>query len=138
MNDTQQKFVRTVLWASMAYFGLCGLSAILYPVSWLLVSGLPSAALSSELKVAFGALGAYLLALAFGAGLAAIHPLKHPGVIVTLLVGNILDFCVTLKAVVAQQLPALNGGLFLAIAMTWAALLGVTYLYVTRAHPAST
>lgn len=135
MNDTQQKFVRTVLWASMVYFAACGLSAILYPVSWLLVSGLPSAALSSELQVAFGALGAYLLALALGAAVSAVHPLKHPGVIVILCVGNVLDFCVTLKAVVAHQLPIMNGGLFLAIAMTWAVLLGVSYLYVKRARP---
>jgi hypothetical protein len=92
-------------------------------------------ALSSELQVAFGALGAYLLALALGAGIAAIHPLKHPGITLTLCVGNILDFCVTLKAVVAHQLPMINGGLFLAIAMTWAVLLSVTYLYVKREHP---
>lgn len=135
MNDTQQKFVRTVLWSSVVYFAACGLSAILYPVSWLLVSGLPTTALSSELQVAFSTLGAFLMALAFGAGLAAFHPLKHPGVIFVLFVGNILDFSVTLKAVVAQQLPILNGGLFLAIAMTWAVLLGVVYLYVKRAHP---
>jgi hypothetical protein len=89
----------------------------------------------SELQITFSTLGGYLLALAFGAGLAATHPLKNPGVIFTLLVGNILDFCVTLKAVVAQQLPILNGGLFLAIAMTWAVLLGVAYFYVKRAHP---
>jgi hypothetical protein len=135
MNDTQQKFVRMVLWSSVVYFAACGLSAIVYPVSWLVVSGLPTAALSSELQVAFGTLGAYLLALGFGAGLAAIHPLKHSGVIFILMIGNALDFCVTLKAVVAQQLPVLNGGLFLAVAMTWTALLGVTYLYVKRAHP---
>jgi hypothetical protein len=51
------------------------------------------------------------------------------------MVGNLLDFCVTLRAVVAHQLPILNGGLFLVIAITWAALLGVTYLYVKRSHP---
>jgi len=135
MNDTQQRFVRTVLWASVVYFSACGLSAILYPLSWLFVSGLPSTVLSSELQVAFGALGAYLLALGVGAGIAAVHPLKHPGVIVTLMVGNMLDFCVTLKAVVAQQLPIMNGGLFLAIAMAWTVLLSVAYLYVKRAHP---
>ena len=134
MNDSQQKFVRTVLRASAAYFAACGLSAIFYPVSWLLVSGLPTSALSSELQVAFGALGAYLLALALGAVVASLSPLNNPGVILILMVGNFLDFCVTLKAVVALQLPTLNGGLFLAIAMTWTVLLGITYLYVKRSH----
>lgn len=134
MNDTQQRFVRTVLWATVAYCGACGLTAIAYPVSWLFVSGLPTT-MTAELQLAFGALGAYLLALAFGAGLAAIHPLKHPGIIFTLGIGNFLDFCVTLKAVVAQQLPILNGGLFLAIAMAWTVLLGVSYIYVKRTHP---
>lgn len=134
MNDTQQRFVRTVLWATVAYCAACGLSAIAYPVSWLFVSGLPTT-MTSELQLAFGALGAYLLALAFGAGIAAVHPLKHPGVIFTLMMGNFLDFCVTLKAVVAQQLPILNGGLFLAIAMAWTVLLGVSYIYVKRTHP---
>jgi hypothetical protein len=135
MNDTQQKFVRTVLWASAAYFAMCGLSAIFYPVSWLLVSSLPTTALSPELQTVFGTLGGFLLALAFGAGIAALHPGKHPGVIFTLVLGNVFDFCVTLKAVVAHQLPILNGGLFLAVAMTWAVLLGVSWLYVKRAHP---
>lgn len=134
MNDTQQRFVRTVLWASVAYFAACGLSAIVYPVSWLFVSGLPTT-MTSELKLAFGALGAFMLSLGCGASIAAAHPLKHPGVIFTLLLGNLFDFCVTLKAVVAQELPILNGGLFLAIAMTWTVLLGVSYLYVKRAHP---
>ena len=122
------------MWASTAYFAACGLSAIFYPVSWLLVSGLPTSALSSELQVAFGALGAYLLALALGAVVASLSPLNNPGVILILRVGNFLDFCVTLKAVVALQLPTLNGGLFLAIAMTWTVLLGITYLYVKRSH----
>jgi hypothetical protein len=90
--------------------------------------------MTSELQLAFGALGAYLLALACGAGIAAIHPLKHPGIILTLMLGNFFDFCVTLKAVVAQQLPILNGGLFLAVAMAWTVLLGISYMYVTRTH----
>ena len=135
MNETQQRFTRTVLWAAVAYFGACGVSAITYPVSWLFVSGLPTTALSPELQLAFGALGAYLLALSFGAGIAAFHPVKHPGLIFTLMLGNLFDFCVTLKAVVAQQLPILNGGLFLAIAMAWTVLIGITYLYVTRSRP---
>ena len=134
MNDTQHRFVRTVLWAAVVYFAACGLSAIAYPVSWLFVSGLPTA-ITSELELAFGTLGAYLLALACGAGIAAFQPHKHPEVIFILLLGNFFDFCVTLKAVVAQQLPILNGGLCLAVAMTWTVLLGISYLYVKRAHP---
>lgn len=136
MDDTQQRFTKTVLWSAVIYFAACGLSAILYPASWLIASGLPLTALTSELVVAFGALGAYLLALAFGAGLAALHPLKHPGIIFVLMLGNFLDFCVTLKAVAAQQLPILNGGLFLVIAMTWSVLTGIAYLYVKRSHQA--
>lgn len=135
MDDTQQRFTKTVLWSSVVYFAACGISAITYPVSWLLVSGLPQTALTSELQVAFGALGAYLIALAVGAGIAALHPLKHPGLIFVLMLGNFLDFCVTLKAVAAQQLPIVNGGLFLVVAMTWSVLLGIAYLYVKRAHP---
>jgi len=134
MNETQQRFTRTVLWAAVAYFGACGVSAIIYPVSWLFVSGLPTT-LSSELQLAFGALGAYLLALGFGAGIAALHPTRHPGLILTLMLGNFFDFCVTLKAVVAQQLPIINGGLFLAVAMAWTVLIGITYLYVKRGNP---
>lgn len=137
MDDTQQRFTRTVLWASVAYFAACGVSAITYPVSWLVVSGLPRTALTPELEVAFGALGAYLLALGVGAGIAAFHPLKHPGIILVLMLGNFFDFCVTLKAVVAQQLPIVNGGLFLVIAMTWSVLIGIAYTYVKRSHPAT-
>lgn len=134
MDDTQQRFTKTVLWSSVVYFASCGISAIVYPISWLIVSGLPRTALTSELEVAFGALGAYLLALAIGAGIAAFHPLKHPGLILILALGNFLDFCVTLKAVVAQQLPIVNGGLFLVVAMTWSVVIGISYLYVKRSR----
>lgn len=133
MDDTQQRFTRNVLWAAAAYFGACGASAIFYPASWLFVSGLPTA-VSTELGLAFGVVGAYLLALAFGAGISALAPRKHAGLILTLVVGNVLDFCVTLKAVVAQQLPILNGGLFIAVTIAWAVLLGVAYVHVKRAH----
>jgi hypothetical protein len=135
MDDTQQRFTKIVLWASVVYFAACGTSAITYPVSWLVVSGLPRTALTPELEVAFGALGAYLLALAVGAGLAAINPLRHPGLILILMFGNFFDFCVTLKAVVARQLPILNGGFFLVLAMTLSVLIGIAYLYVKRTHP---
>lgn len=132
MNETQHRFVRTVLWASATYFAACGLSAVFYPASWLFVSGL-STTMSAELELSFGALGSYLLTLACGAGISAMTPTKHPGLILVLGLGNLFDFCVTLKAVVAKQLPILNGGAFLAIAMAWAVLLGISYLYVKRA-----
>lgn len=135
MNDTQQRFTRNVLWATAAYFTACGASAVFYPASWLFFSGLPTA-VSTELGLAFGVVGAYLLALAFGAALSALAPQKHAGLILTLVVGNVLDFCVTLKAVVAQQLPILNGGLFIAVTIAWAVLLSVAYVHVKRTHGA--
>ena len=133
MNDTQQRFITNVLWAAAIYFASCGISAIVYPASWLFVSGLPTI-LSNELTLAFGVVGAYLLALAFGSVISALAPHKHAGLILTLVVGNVLDFAVTLKAVVAQQLPALNGALFIVIAITWAVLLSVAYVHVKRTH----
>ena len=131
MTETQHNRTRNILWSATAYFAACGLSAILYPTSWLFLSGLPLT-ISNELSLVFGTLGAFLLAIAFGAGLSALAPAKHPGLILTLVVANILDFSVTLKAVVAQQLPILNGGLFIAITVAWAVLLGIAYLNVKR------
>ena len=131
MTDPQQRFTRNILWSATAYFASCGLSAIFYPISWLFVSGLPLT-ISNELSLVFATLGAYLLALAFGAGVSALAPAKHPGLILTLVIGNVFDFCVTLKAVVAQQLPILNGGLFIAITVAWAVMLGVAYVNVKR------
>jgi hypothetical protein len=122
---------RNILWSATAYFAACGLSAIFYPTSWLILSDLPNT-ISNELGLVFATLGAFMLALAFGAAISALSPAKHAGLILTLVVGNILDFCVTLKAVVAHQLPILNGGLFIVIAITWAVLLGIAYVNVKR------
>ena len=120
MNDTQLTFTRNILWAAAVYFAACGISAITYPTLWLFVSGLPTT-LSNELTLAFGAI------------ISAFAPTKHAGLILTLAVGNAIDFCVTLKAVVAQQLPIINGGAFLAITVLWAGLLGIAYINVKRA-----
>lgn len=132
MNETIQRFHHTILWSAAAYFAACGLSAILYPTSWLFVSGLPTT-LSNELQLAFGVVGAYLLAMAFGGVIAALAPGRHAGVIATLVVANVLDFVVTLKAVVAHQLPMINGGLFLAVTIGWAWALALVYIGVKRA-----
>ena len=79
----------------------------------------------------FGTLGGFLLALCYGAGRAALSPSSNVGVISTLLVANLLDFLVTLKAIVAQSLPFLNGALFLIITIVWVTLLVPVYF---RAH----
>jgi hypothetical protein len=134
MNETQRQFTTKILWASTIYFLLCGASALLYPKIWLLLSGLPST-VSTELNLAFGVAAAYLLAMACGSAISALAPSKNSGLILTLSIANLLDFSITLKAVAAQQLPILNGGLFLVIAATWATLIGVAYTYVKRANP---
>lgn len=112
------------------------MSAIGYPASWLFVAGLTTP-LSRELQLVFATLGAYLLALGIGAGISAIAPTKHPGIIMTLIIGNILDFGVTLKAIVAQQLGILNGAMFLVITIAWAVLLSMAYINVKRSAPES-
>jgi hypothetical protein len=131
MNDTRQPFIQKVLWAAAAYFAACGGTAIAYPTIWLFVSGLPTT-LSTELGLAFGVAGVYLLAFAFGSLVAALRPTNHTGVILTLVVGNVLDFFVTLKAVIARQLPILNGSAFIAVTVIWATLLAVAYVRAKR------
>jgi hypothetical protein len=131
MTDSTDAFNRKVLWAASAYFGACGGSAIAYPKVWLFVSGLPTT-LSTELELAFGVAGVYLLAFAFGSAIAALRPMNHPGLILTLAAGNVIDFLVTLKAVAAHHLPILNGSAFIAITVIWASLLGIVYVKVKR------
>lgn len=118
----QTSSARSILIACSVYFAACGLSATFFPSSWLWVSGLPTT-LTNELQLTFGVIGAYLLALAFGAYLASRKPDLHKGVILTLIVGNILDFAVTLRAVVSGLLPILNGTVFLVVTVVWATLL---------------
>ena len=132
MNEAPTRLHKTILWSAAAYFTACGLSAILFPASWLFLSGLPTT-LSNELHLTFGVIGAYLLALAFGATMAALSPYRNAGIIATLAVGNVLDFAVTLRAVVAQQLPILNGGVFIALTIGWAWALSFAYLRARRA-----
>lgn len=113
---------RAVLRFCSAYFLVCGVSAIWFPASWLWSSGLPTG-LSNELTLAFGVIGAYMLAMAAGAYVASTNPAQHSGLILTLAIANALDFLVTLRAVLLGGLPALNGTAFLVVAVVWATLL---------------
>jgi hypothetical protein len=131
--ETNTDRSKAILWSLCGYFFLCGASALLYPESWLILSGLPST-VSNEMGLVFGTLGSFLLALCYGAGRAALFPSSNVGVIATLLVANLLDFLVTLKALVAQSLPFLNGALFLIITIVWVTLLVPVYF---RAHRGS-
>jgi hypothetical protein len=127
MDKTPNNFTTTILWITAAYYALCGLSAILYPNLWLFASGL-HAPVTTELSLAFGVAGVYLLTMAFGACVSALAPRSHSGIILTLVVGNVLDFAVTLRAVVAQELPILNGGLFILITVGFVVVLSMAYL----------
>ena len=133
MEERRHNFTTTVLWTTVLYYAACGISAIFYPKSWLWVSGLPLE-VSNELGLAFGVAGVYLLTMAFAATISAVSPHQHRGLILTLAVGNILDFAVTLKAVVAHSLPFLNGALFIVVTVAFALLLSMAYIK-TRLHP---
>lgn len=122
---------RSILLATSIYFAACGLSALFIPVSWLWASGLPTE-VSPVTGVAFGVIGAYLCALAVGGMIARSNPHANLGVILTLAVANLFDFIVTLGAILRGQLPALNGGLFLAVAMIWTTLLSLVWLESRR------
>ncbi len=80
----------------------------------------------------FGTLGGFLLALCYGAGRAALSPSSNVGVLAVLLVANLLDFLVTLKAMMAQTLPFLPGALFLIVTIVWVTLLVPIYLRAFR------
>ena len=127
MSEQRHNFTTSVLWITAAYYAICGASALLYPKAWLVVSGLPSE-VTRELGLAFGVAGVYLLAMAFGATLAALNHQAHRGLILTLAVANVLDFAVTLKAVVAQSLPMLNGAVFIVVTVAFALLLATAYI----------
>lgn len=131
MPLTSPQGARSILLAAGVYFAMCGLSALFLPVSWLWASGLPTE-LSPVTRVAFGVIGAYLSALAIGAMIAARNPHANLGLILTLTIANLLDFIVTLQGIIRGQLPALNGGLFLAVAMIWTTLLGMVWLESRR------
>lgn len=117
---------RTILLATALYFAVCGVSAVVAPSLWLWASGLPTS-VSTELGLTFGVIGAYLCALAVGAVIASVDPRRHGGLIITLIVANIFDFGVTLRAVIAGTLPALNGALFVAVTIVWSTLLSIAW-----------
>jgi hypothetical protein len=123
----QLRNARVILLATALYFTVCGLSAILAPWLWLWASGLPTA-ISNELGLVFGVIGAYLLAFAVGATIASMHPRLHGGLILTLIAANVFDFVVTLRAVVAGLLPTLNGAIFIAATIVWATLLTIAWV----------
>lgn len=127
MSLISPKGSRSILLGASVYFALCGLSAILWPVSWLWASGLPTT-LSPVLTVLFEVLGAYLCSLAIGSLIAYKSPQVNSGLILTLVLANAFDFMATLGALIRGDLPALNGGLFLAVAMVWTTLLVLVWL----------
>lgn len=122
-----RKGSRSILCGVSIYLALCGLSALFLPISWLWASGLPTA-LSPVLQVLFEVLGAYLCALSVGGLVAWKSPRENTGLIFTLAVANAFDFVATLGAIIRGALPALNGGLFLAVAMVWTTLLSLVWL----------
>jgi hypothetical protein len=117
---------RTILLSVAAYFAACGLSAIFMPVSWLWVSGLPTE-ISNELGLTFGVVGAYLLALACGSLIAAANPAGNGGLILTLMIANVFDFLVTLRAVMNHQLPKWHGIGFLIVTVILSTLLTLAW-----------
>jgi hypothetical protein len=127
MTEQRHNFTTSVLWVTALYYLACGVSAITYPKIWLIVSGLPSE-VSNELALAFGVAGVYLLTMAAAATLSALNPLTHRSLIFILIVGNLIDFAVTLKAVVAHSLPIINGGLFIAVTVAFAVFLSMAYV----------
>jgi hypothetical protein len=118
---------RSVLLAASGYFLVCGVSAILFPQSWLWAAGL-STTVTTELHLAFGVIGAYLCAFAFGAYVASGHPANHTGLISTLVAGNVLDFVVTLRAITQEQLPIVQGSIFVVVTIVWSTLLVLALL----------
>lgn len=123
-TNIDRRWVSTILWSVTIYFWVSGLSAIFYPISWLIVAGLPTA-LTNELSLAFAVAGTFMLTLGVAGIMAAINPHKQTALILTLMTANLIDFVVTLRAVVLGQLPMVRGALFLAVAMTWAVLLAL-------------
>lgn len=115
-----------ILHFTATYFFLCGASAIVYPESWLFVSELPLE-IPPTLAMVFSVLGGYLVAIGFGATIAARDPLRNAGLVLMLTVANVIDFGVTLKGIITGQLPLGPGMLFLVVTIIFSWLLGKTY-----------
>lgn len=122
-QPSQAPVTSSVLMAFTFYLGVCGVSALFFPVSWLWVAGL-STTVSPESALVFGVLGAYLLSLAVGAWLAARNVRAHRGIVWVLLISQILDFLTTVSAVFDGALPRLQGTGFLVVTVVWGTLLG--------------
>ncbi len=122
--NINRRWISTILWSVTVYFWVCGLSAIFYPISWLVIAGLPTT-LTSELALVFSVAGTFMVTLGVAGIMAAINPHKQTALILTLMAANLIDFLVTLRAIVLEQLPMVRGALFLAVAMTWAVLLAL-------------
>lgn len=122
MTPSTNNFSRQALLACSGYLLLCGLSAIVFPVSWLWVARLTTS-LSPELELVFSVLGAYLLALSVGAWQASRAPRDHRGTIVVLLASQIFDFLCTSQAVYAGLLGIVPGILFITTTVVWSVIL---------------
>jgi hypothetical protein len=115
-----------ILLAFGIYLAICALSAIYAPVSWLWAAGLTTV-VSQELSLVFSVMGAYLLALSIGALIASRKPSAHGGVICLLIISQVLDFIVTVRAVYNGSLPRLPGTIFLVATVVWSTLLSLCW-----------
>jgi hypothetical protein len=115
-----------ILLGTALYFFTCGISAIWLPVSWLWCAGL-STEVSNELHLTFGVIGAYMLALGCGSLIARSSPSSNTGLILTLVIANLFDFAVTLRAVLNKSLPLWHGIAFLIATVVLVTLLTLAW-----------
>ena len=93
------------------YFFLCGVSAVCAPELWYWAAGIPPRPTGMEFIV----LGEMMLALAFGAAVAATNPTGNLTMISTLIVANVLDALGSAVFLFQRALPALHGVVFIIV-----------------------
>ena len=126
MSAISLKAARVILLTAAAYFLICGVSAIFFPISWLMIAELPLR-VSNELALTFSVIGSLMTALGIGAIIAAKAPKSSSSLIATLTLANICDFLGTLRAVLIGTLAPIPGTFFLIVAFIWSYLLILTY-----------
>ena len=130
------RWTRNVLALAAIYYLILGLSAIFWPRSWYVVSGLYPV----NAEVVMAALGATLLAFSLTALMALFLARSQWGLVAVLLAHNLFDLCIVVSEISAGGLGIFSGVVFALVDFGWIVALSavlITLYRLGRAAPSS-
>ncbi|MFM1847872.1 MAG: hypothetical protein RL417_1346 [Pseudomonadota bacterium] len=121
-------WTRKLLAAAAIYYLILGLSAIFWPRSWYVASGLYPV----NAEVVMAALGATLLAFSVAAAIALFMARSQWALIIILFFHNLFDLLIVTSEISAGRLGIVSGTIFALVDLGWLGAFGVLLFTLTK------